>query len=209
MSLVLYHHPLASYCWKALFALHETGTSFTPHLVDLGDPAQRAALAELWPFAKFPVLHDTVSGQVIPESTILIEYLGAPLIPADPAIALETRLRDRFFDLHVHEPMQRIVADRLRPADQRDPLGVAQAHHTLAVAYAEANRFLHGRTWANGHALSLADCAAAPALWYANRVAPIPPEHTQLHAYLARLVARPSFARVLAGSQPYQHLFPG
>ena len=215
MSLTLYYHPLASYCWKVLIALYEQDTPFTPLLVDLADPAARARFQAVWPLAKFPVLRDEARDRTVPESTIIIEYLAhhypgpTPLVPAEPDLALETRLCDRFYDLYVHEPMQRLVFDRLRPADQRDPLGVAGARATLDTAYAMIEGALATRTWATGATFTLADCAAAPALYYADRVHPLGAAHPHTAAYLARLLTRPSFARVVAEAQRYLASFPG
>jgi len=214
VSLTLYLHPLASYCWKVLIALYENGTPFRPQIVDLADPAARAALQALWPFARFPVLRDEVRDRTVPESTIIIEYLArhhpgpVALIPDDPEAARDVRFADRFYDLYVHEPMQTIVGDRLRPADARDPHGVGRARALLDVAYAMIERELAARTWAAGDAFTMADCAAAPALHYADRVHPLGERHPHATAYLRRLEARPSFARVLAEARPYAHLFP-
>jgi glutathione S-transferase len=141
MLLIFHFHPLASYCQKALIALYENDTPFTPHLVDLSNEAERAALLELWPIGKFPVLRDEARDQTIPESSIIIEYLGrhypggTPLIPADADLAWQTRLRDRFYDLYAHEPMQKIVGDRPRPAEKRDPFGVEEARARLQTSY--------------------------------------------------------------------------
>jgi glutathione S-transferase len=213
-ALSLYYHPLASYCWKVLIALYENETPFTPRLVDLGDEAQRNALVKLWPVGKFPVLHDEAAGFVIPESSIIIEYLDVhhpgrtPLIPADRDAALEVRLQDRFFDQQIHEAMQKHVVDKLRPAGQRDPHGVEQAHRQLERAYGMLEATLEGRAWAAGEVFSMADCAAAPALYYANLVHPLG-AHQRVAAYLKRLAARPSFARVLVEAEPYFKSFPG
>ena len=214
MSLILYYHPLASYCWKVLIALYETVVSFTPQRIDLADPGSRAELERLWPIAKFPVLSDPQRSQTIPESTVIIEYLAqhhpgrAQLLPSDPDRARDTRLRDRFFDLYVHEPMQKIVGDRIRAASDRDPFGVSQARALLATAYAMLDRDMRDRTWATGDAFSMADCAAMPALYYANRVAPIASNHGHVIGYLERLLARPSCARVIREAEPYFSMFP-
>jgi glutathione S-transferase len=213
-TLSLYYHPLASYCWKVLIALYENETPFAPRLVDLSDEAQRNALSKLWPVGKFPVLHDEAASRVVPESSVIIEYLEVhhpgrtPLIPAARDAALEVRLQDRFFDLQVHEAMQKHVGDKLRPEGQRDPYGVEQAHRQLERAYGILESTLERRTWAAGDAFSLADCAAAPALYYANLVHPLG-EHGRVAAYLKRLAARPSFARVLVEAEPYFKSFPG
>jgi glutathione S-transferase len=214
MSLTLHYHPLSSFCWKVLIALYENGTAFTPKLVDLSDERQREALRALWPIGKFPVLEDGARGQTIPESTVIIEYLDrhypgpAPLIPADPDAARETRLRDRFFDLHLHMEMQKVVGDRLRPADSKDPFGVAQARAKMATALGMVETAMAGQQWAMGEAFTLADCAAAPALYYADRVMPFGRDLPNASAYLARLMERPSFARTLKEAEPYFSMFP-
>ena len=214
MSLRLYYHPLASFCWKALIALYETGTPFEPIIVDLGDATSRAEFLKVWPMGKFPVLRDEAAGRTIPESSIIIEYLAqhhpgrAQLVPADADLAREVRLRDRFHDLYVQEPMQKIVGDRLRPADQKDPYGVAQAAAQLATSYGIIDREMAARTWATGSSFTMADCAAAPALFYADKVVPFGDDHRNVAAYLRRLTERPSFARVIEEAQPYFRLFP-
>jgi glutathione S-transferase len=214
MSLTLHFHPLASYCHKVLVALYENDTPFTPNLVNLGDEAERAALLKLWPIGKFPVLSDHARDQTIPESTVIIEYLDShypgrtAFIPADPELGRETRLRDRFYDSYVHEPMQKIVGDRIRPAGSKDPHGVEEARARLRTSYNMINWEMATRTWAMGEAFSLADCAAAPALFYANEVMPFGDRHANVAAYLGRLKARPSYARVLKEAEPYFAMFP-
>lgn len=215
MSLTLHYHPLSSYCWKVLVGLYENDTPFTPHLVDLSDPAARAALTRLTPFCKFPVLRDDARDRTVPESTIILEYLAqhypgkVQLVPADADRALDVRAADRFYDLHVHTPLQKIVGDKLRPEGMKDPHGVEQARATLAVAYAEIDRQMATRAWATGDAFTLADCAAMPALHYANRVQPLGEGHRSARAYLGRLMERPSVVRVMAQAAPYLHMFPG
>lgn len=214
MALVLYSHPLASFCWKVLIALYEAGTPFEAQLVDFADARAAAEFKRLWPIAKFPVLRDTARQQLVPESSIIIEYLSqhypgeSELIPRDADAARETRLLDRFFDLYVHEPMQKIVLDRLRPEDAKDPYGVAQAKKALEVAYDKVELDMANQPWAIGERFSMADCAAAPALYYANRVAPFG-ERPHVAAYLERLQGRASFARVLREAEPYFAMFPG
>jgi glutathione S-transferase len=214
MALKLYYHPLASFCWKALIALYETGTPFEPRLVDLGDPDARAHFLKLWPIGKFPVLRDEAKGLTIPESTIIIEYLArhhpgeATLLPMDHELAWRTRLKDRFYDLYVHEPMQKIVTGRLRPAGRNDPHGVELARAQLATSCAMIEREMADRSWAVGDSFGMADCAAAPALFYANKVAPFGDSHPHVARYLDRLKERPSFARVLEEAKPYFKMFP-
>jgi glutathione S-transferase len=214
MALTLYYHPIASFCWKALIALYETSTPFHPVVVDLGDAASRAAFAKVWPPAKFPVLHDPETGLLVPESSIVIEWLAeqhpgeGSLLPADADRAREARLQDRFFDGYVQVPMQKIVGDRIRPADRKDPLGVEEAHQTLDMAFGMIEARMAGRRWAVGDGFTMADCSAAPALYYANRVHPFGAKHPSTAAYLERLLERPSFARVMAEAAPLMHLFP-
>jgi glutathione S-transferase len=215
MPLTLYYHPLSSYCHKVLIALYENGTAFTPHLVELHKPESRDAFKAIWPVGKFPVLREEATGRVIPESTTIIEYLDLhhpgplKLIPDDPAAAFDVRALDRFFDLHVHTHMQRIIGERLRPTDNKDPFGLEQARAALAVALGIAEKNMTGRTWAAGGNFTLADCAAAPPLLYLDMaVAPLAGAYPQLAAYLGRLKQRPSYARALAEAQPYIHLVP-
>jgi glutathione S-transferase len=213
MALTLYMHPLSSFCMKALVALYEAGTDFDPVVVDLGDPASRAAFLKVWPIGKFPVLRD--GERVVPESTIIIEYLvqydrgAAGLIPADPDRARDVRRWDRFFDLSLQVPMQKIVGDRLRPDGAHDPVGVGQAREALGAAYDVLEAQLAANTWATGDDFTMADCAAAPAVFYADKVRPLTAAHPRVADYLRRLVARPSFARVLAEAGPYFANFPG
>ena len=214
MSLTLYFHPLASYCWKALIALYENDTPFTPNLVDLGNPAERAALVKLWGIRKFPVLRDEARNETVPESSIIIEYLDrhyrgpTRFIPHDADLALQTRLRDRFYDLYVHLPMQKIMLDRLRPADKKDPHGVEEARAQLLISYAMIEQQLAKGAWAMGEDFSLADCAAAPSLFYGSMVVPFEETQKNLAAYFERLKARPSFARVRTEAEPYFRMVP-
>lgn len=213
MALTFYYHPLSSFCWKALIALYENGTPFTGRIVDLGNADDRAEFQRVWPLAKFPVLHDDARHKTLPESSILIEYLqnfypGATrFIPSDPDAALQVRLKDRFLDLYVHDSMQRIVADALRPADVKDQTGVAQWKARILEA-ADMLESDMGDQWIMGADFTLADCAAAPALFYANKAAPFEATHPKLNAYMARLAARPSFARVLEEAAPFMKYFP-
>jgi glutathione S-transferase len=214
MSLTLHYHPLASFCWKALIALHENGISFTPKLVDLGNPAERAALLKLWPIGKFPVLQDDARSEIVPESSIIIEYLDrhyrghTRFVPDAAAKALATRLRDRFFDLYVHLPMQKIMGDRLRAEGNQDPHGVEEARAQLRTSYAMIDQQMAVGPWAMGDDFSLADCAAAPSLFYGNMVVPFDGGQKYLTAYLGRLQARPSFARVIKEAEPWFDMVP-
>jgi glutathione S-transferase len=215
MSLRLFFHPLASFCQKVLIALYENGTPFEPHIVDFGNEASTAAFKKLWPVGKMPVLRDDAKDRTIPESSIIIEYLAqhypgpTELIPTEPNLALRTRLSDRFYDLYVHEPMQRIVGDKLRPAGKNDPHGVEMARAQLRLAYGMIDEEMAAKTWAMGDAFTLADCAAAPPLFYANKLMPFGESHRNVAAYFERLTKRPSFARALVEAEPYMKFFPG
>jgi glutathione S-transferase len=214
MSLKLYYHPLASYCHKVLIALYENDTPFEPVLVDLGDPASRDAFLKVWPLGKFPVLRDEARDWMVPESGIIIEYLAqhypgrTPLIPSDPDLARQTRMRERFFDVYAHNNMQKIVTDRIRPKGKNDPFGVEQAKAEAETALGLIDADMATKTWAMGDNFTLADCAAAPALWYLDHDAPIGGRHKGAAAYLRRLCERPSFARVLREAEPYLKNFP-
>jgi glutathione S-transferase len=214
MSLKLYFHPLSSFCHKALIALYENDTPFEPHIVDLADENARAAFKRIWPIGKFPVLRDEARDRTMPESSMIIEYLAqhhpgrTRLVPEDPDRALQTRLRDRFYDLYVNVPMQKIVTDRLRPPGRNDAHGVDEAKALLQTACRVLDGEMASRTWATGEAFTMADCAAAPALFYADTLASFAGTYDHLGSYLRRLVARPSFARVLEEAQPYFGLFP-
>ena len=213
--LTLYMHPLSSYCHKVLIALYENAIPFTPHIVNLGDPVARDEFRKVWPIGKFPVLRDEARGRTVPESTVIIEYLGqhypgpVKLIPADPELAAQVRSIDRFYDLHVHEPMGKVVTDNLRPADRHDPFGVDQAREHMRTALRMTEGEMALKRWAAGEQFSMADCAAAPALFYTNRIMPLAHEFPHVSAYLERLTKRPSYARVLTEAQPYFAMFPG
>jgi glutathione S-transferase len=214
MTLRLYSHPFASFCQKVLIALYENQTPCEAVLIDLANEADRAELQRVWPIAKFPVLLDDARKCSVPESSIIIEYLAqyypgpVTLLPRDPDLARETRLQDRFYDLYVSDPMQKIVSNRLRPADQKDAFGLAQAKASLLTAYAMIEDQMQNKTWAVGESFSLADCSAAPALFYANVVFPIGEAYPHAVAYLKRLRERPSFARVLREAEPFWAIFP-
>lgn len=212
MTLTLHEHPFASYCWKVLIALYEREVAFEPHLVI--DAADREALAEIWPMGGIPVLVDDEAGTTLPESTVIIEYLDgfgqAPsLLPTDPSGALRARLWDRIFDTTVMTPMQKIVADGLRPEGREDPEGVLQAKATLDRAYDLIDSRLSHNEWAAGPTFSLADCSAAPSLFYARVVHRWDEERlTNLTRYFENLTARASVARVIDEAREYRPLFP-
>lgn len=212
MTLRLYFHPLSSFCHKVLTALYENDTPFEGEVVNLMDEASYRAFAKLWPIGRFPVLRDAARGRTVPESTVIIEYLDrhrpgrTRFIPEDRDAADTTRYWDRFLDLYVHVPMQKIVTDRLRPQGGNDPYGVDQAKSLIATAYDILEGHL-GPSWMNGGDFSLADCAAAGSLQYADMQVPVG-RRPKLAAYLERLKARPSYARVWAEAGPYLAMVP-
>lgn len=177
MTLKLFYHPLSSFCHKALIALYENDIPFEPVSVNLADEQSSAVMRALWPIAKFPVLRDEARGQTVPEASVIIEYLdqhyaARKLLPSDPDRAWQARLWDRFFDLYIHIQMQKIAGDNLRPAEARDPHGVAEAKAMIEKSYAIFDRELGNKTWALGDDYGLVDCAASPALFYANLAVP-------------------------------------
>lgn len=205
----LYAHPFSSYCQKVLIALYENDTPFEYR--NLEDAAAGAELAARWPLKRFPVLVD--GDRTILESSTIIEFLQqhhpgrVRLVPEGDA-AVEVRMLDRVFDNYVMTPMQKIVGDRLRPEPDRDPHGVAEARRLLDNIYAWLDGRLADRSWATGSDFTLADCAAAPALFYADWTHEIPAAHGRLKAYRARLLARPSVARAVDEARPYRAYFP-
>lgn len=212
MKPILYAHPFSSYCQKALIALYENDTPFELRRLEVGDEAVMAELRSLWPLGKFPTLKDGET--VVVEATAIIEHLAVHrpgpvrLIPDDPAAAVEARMMDRIFDNYVSNTQTKFVIDSIRPVGERDPAGVAEAGRTLDTIYAWLDQRMAGREWAVGDAFSLSDCAAAPALFYADWTRPIPDRFGALKAYRARLLKRPSFARCVEDARPYRPLFP-
>jgi glutathione S-transferase len=216
MNLALYAHPFSSYCQKVLVALYANGTAFEYR--NLEDAAHRDELEALWPMKRFPVLVDgtLVDGErTVIEATSIIEYLHVRrpglvhLLPDDPLAAVGVRMLDRFFDNYISTPQQKIVFDAIRPQADRDPCGVADARRTLDIAYAWLERHLaDGRRWAAGDGPSLADCGAAPFLFYADWSHRIPDHFPHVHGYRARLLAWPAFARAVDEARPFRKYFP-
>ncbi len=212
MSLALYGHPFSSYTQKALIALYENGTPFEFRCIGPETPQHAAEWMRRWPLLKFPLLVD--GERPVAETSVLIEYLQLAhpgpvrLIPADPMAALDVRFLDRCFDLHVMDPVQFAVNCALKRLPIGSEDGVRIASERLESAYAWLEGRLTGRTWAAGADFTLADCAAAPSLFYADWVHPIPEACPALRAYRARLLARPSFARAVEEARPYRSLFP-
>jgi glutathione S-transferase len=212
MALALYAHPFSSYCQKALIALYENNTPFEYKLLAPDQPAIATEFAALWPLKKFPLLLD--NGKPVMEASIIIEYLDlyhrgpVRLLPDDAKAALEVRLLDRFFDNYIMTPMQKLVGNQPRPAEQRDAYGVSEARAQLDTAYQWLDGRLVDRTWVAGNSFSLADCAAAPSLFYADWAHEIDATLKNVRTYRARLLARPSFARAVDEARPYQAYFP-
>lgn len=211
MSFALYAHPFSSYSQKVLVALYENAVPFEYR--NLEDPAHARQLQALWPMKRFPVLVD--DGRTVLEASTIIEYVQlrhpgpVPLLPADPLQAVEVRMLDRFFDNYVSTPQQKVVFDALCAEGDRDPHGVDQARRMLETSHAWLEQHLaDGRPWAAGADFSLADCAAAPFLFYADWTHPIPSGHARVHAYRARLLARPSMRRAVDEARPYRSYFP-
>ncbi len=214
MALKLYFHPLSSYCQKALIAFYENEVPFEPRILNIFDEAMNAEVKALWPIGKFPVLRDEAREATVAESSIIIEYLDlhypgrTRLVPADADLAWQTRIRDRFYDLYVNDQMQILVGNRMRPEDKKDALGVEQAQARLRTALRELDAEMADRTWAMGETFTITDCAAAPALFYADQVMPFGDTFANLTRYFERLKQRPSYARVQREAEPHFHLFP-
>jgi glutathione S-transferase len=212
MALQFYAHPFSSYCQKALIAFYENDTPFTFRMLAPDQPQTMAEFEALWPLKRFPVLVD--GERTVLEASIIIEHLGVHhpgpvrLIPDDPRVALDVRMMDRFFDNYVNTPQQKIIFDSIRAPENRDRYGVAEARSMLDTAYRWLDGVMARREWAAGGGFSLADCAAAPALFYADWTHPIADTFANVHAYRRRLLARPSFARAVDEARPYRPLFP-
>ena len=210
MSYTLFAHPFSSYCWKAMIAFHEKELPFELRLLE--SPEAMAELKSYWPVGKFPVLVD--DGKPVIEATMIIEYLDlrhyerAPLIPANANDALEVRFMDRVFDNHVMTMMQQVVAQYLPPNGTPDPALIERMKAALDVIYAWLEERLDGHDWATPYGFSMADCAAAPSLFYADWVHQIPESLPRLRAYRARLNARPSVSRCIEDARPYRAYFP-
>ena len=210
MTLELFAHPFSSYCQKALIAFYENGIPFEFRMLE--DPGVGEEFATLWPIKRFPILRE--DGRVVMEASVIIEYLQVRhpgpvrLIPDDPDLALQARMLDRVFDNYVMTPQGKFVFDALRPEGARDPHGVEEARRMLDTTYAWLDQHLEGRTWAAGETFTLADCAAAPSLFYADWTHRIPERHRNLTAYRARLLERPSFARAVDEARRFRHYFP-
>ena len=210
MSLTLYYHPLSSFCHKVLIALYENDIDFERRVIDLWLEQDRTELQAIWPMCKFPVIRDHARKRDLPGSSIIIEYLDHfyggthPMIPTQWEDALDARLWDRFCDDCLQLPMQQIVKDRITAAKG----DMTPQRAALANAYGVLERRMTSRIWISGKAFSLADCAAAPALFYAHSVQPFPADFTHVPAYFERLTHRPSVARVLEEAKPYFAMFP-
>jgi glutathione S-transferase len=212
MKPVLYAHPFSSYSQKALIALYENGTDFEFRMLSPEEPKNLADWENRWPVKRFPILLD--QGREILEATIVIEYLDVhypgPLrmIPENPDAAIDVRMMDRFFDNYISTPQQKVVFNAIRPEADRDPYGVNEAREMLERAYGWLDQRMQGREWASGDSFSLADCAAAPSLFYADWTHAIDAKFADVIAYRKRLLARPSFARAVDEARQYRPYFP-
>ena len=212
MVIQLFGHPFSSYTWKALIALYENDTPFEFRILDPEHPENGTELARRWSLAKFPLLVD--GERTVFEATAVIEHLAVfhpgpvRLIPSDAGAAVVVRQLDRVFDNYVMNVMQVIVSDALRSEASRDPYGVERARADLERIYAWLDGELAAREWAAGRDFTLADCAAAPSLFYADWAHPIAERCPTLKAYRARLLGRPSVARCVEGARPYRAYFP-
>jgi glutathione S-transferase len=213
MSMILHGHPFSSYTWKALIALYEKDLPFTLLSVEddlAANPEKGGRLSQIWPRNTFPVLED--GDKVLIESSIVIEHLDLAypdtmqLIPADPKAALDVRFMDRIFDNHVMANMQAVVAEHLPfITEKRDPMRIDRAKNALSTMYTWLEDRLSEEGWACGPDFTLADCAGAPALFYADWVHSIPDDCPRLKAYRARCLARASVAKAVDGGRPYRH----
>lgn len=212
MALMLYAHPLSSYCQKALIAFYENDTPFQFRMLGPDDVQTYTEFQALWPLQRFPILVD--GDRTILEASIIVEHLdlhypgSIRLVPQDPKAALDVRMMDRVFDNYVSTPQQKLVFDSIRDEDKRDPHGVADALRMLDTAYGWLDHLMAQREWACGDRFTLADCAAAPSLFYADWSHPIDERFANLRAYRQRLLSRPSFARAVDEARPYRPLFP-
>jgi len=212
MPMQLFAHPFSSFSQKALIAFYENDVPFEYRVLDRGDGRTMAEFKALWPLERFPILLD--EDRTVVEATAIIEYLAIrhpgpiALVPGDASAAVDVRMMDRVFDLYVSTAQARIVFNAIRPEGDRDPYGDREARAMLDAAYRWLDGRMKDRTWASGDAFSMADCAAAPALFYADWTHPIDASFENLHAYRRRLLSRPSFARAVDEARPYRSYFP-
>jgi glutathione S-transferase len=214
MTYVLHYHPLSSFCWKVQIALDEGGVKHERVVVNLGDPAERAAYLKISPLGKIPALVDKARNTAVVETSLIVEYLALNessarhLLPVDAVAAMPVRELDRYFDTYVQHNMQKIVLDNARPEGSGDPYGVTQARNDMKAVLDWLERKLPKKGWATGDTFNMADCAACPALYYANYAQPFETTHPNVFTYFMRLKARPSFARALEEAQPFLHWVP-
>ena len=197
--LTLYEHPFALYCQKVLVALNELEVVYD--VLEEQRDFDRAQLAELWPPASIPVLRD--GDVVIGETSIIIEHVaGARLVPS-----LEARKWDRLCDQYISDAVQAIVFETIM--ERFDERAVSQARGRLEMAYGMLEAQLADNEFLAGDTFTIAECAAAPGLFYALAIHPWDEAtHPQLTRYYRALARRPSFAQVIADARPYRHLFP-
>ncbi|MGJ4733022.1 glutathione S-transferase family protein [Leptospira levettii] len=213
-NLLLYYHPLASFCHKVLIAMYENGTEFEPRFVDLSEEESRSELFAYWPVGKIPLLRDRMQNQIIPETSVIIEYIceyypgSANLLPSVPQKAIEVRLWDRFFDLYISDSVQKIVLDRIRLEGQKDPFGVERAYERLSVAYGMLEKQLDAKNYIVSDTFTMADCAAVPALFYADTLLSFQKDYPKLTNYFERLLEKSSVKRTLDEAEPFFYMYP-
>ncbi|MCW7462162.1 glutathione S-transferase family protein [Leptospira limi] len=213
-NLLLYYHPLASFCHKVLIALYENGTEFEPRFVDLLEEESRSELFAYWPVGKIPLLRDRLRNQIIPETSVIIEYISeyypgtSNLLPSHPQESIEVRLWDRFFDLYISDSVQKIVLDRIRPEGQKDPFGVERAYERLPVAYGMLEKQLDTKNYIVYDHFTMADCSAVPALFYSDTLLSFRNGYPKLTKYFERLLEKNSVKRTLDEAEPYFYMYP-
>ncbi|MCW7504562.1 glutathione S-transferase family protein [Leptospira paudalimensis] len=213
-NLLLYYHPLASFCHKVLIALYENGTEFEPRFVDLSEEESRSELFAYWPVGKIPLLRDRMRNQIIPETSVIIEYISeyypgtANLLPTPTQESIGVRLWDRFFDLYISDSVQKIVLDRIRPEGQKDPFGVERAYERLPVAYGMLEKELDTKNYIVSDTFTMAECSAVPALFYSDTLLSFRNGYPKLTNYFERLLEKDSVKRTLDEAEPYFHMYP-
>ena len=212
MTIELFIHPFSSYCQKAITAFYENGTPFTARQLEPEGGPNSDELKRIWPIGKFPVLRE--GERVVPEATSIIEYLEVHhpgpvrFIPDDPDAAVEVRMMDRFFDNYVASPQQKLIFDRIRPEEHRNPADVADGQAMLDKAYAWLDERMATREWAAGD-FGLADLSAGPQLFYADWTHPMNGRFPNVAAYRQRLIERPAFAQAIDEARYFRPFFPG
>lgn len=199
----LYYHPISTYSQKVLIALYEKGLEFEAETVQLMDPEDRASYLEVYPMGKIPCLID--DGNMIPESSIIIEYIDdmadPKLIKGDAAQTRKIRFKDRMFDLYLNNNVATLLFQSLKTQADQDQELIEKARFQINTMYMFMEHEFGNQDYANGNEFLMGDCAAAPALNYAQKTAPFD-EHKNICAYWDRLTARPSVQRMQQEAAP-------